>query len=276
LRPFCLVECGMDILLIIKTIIMGLVEGATEFLPISSTGHLIIAGDLLNFLAKDKRDVFEIFIQLGAILAVCWEYRARLTSTLLHLRNEASAQGFLLNLFIAFLPAALVGLAFHKQIKTYLFSPITVACALIVGGFAILLIEKYISQGSTEKVEAITAGQALKIGLAQTLALFPGVSRAGATILGGIASGLNRQTATEFSFFLAIPIMFAATGLELLQNRDLLTIADFPMFALGFVTAFLSALLVIRILIRYVANHDFTAFAWYRIVFGLAVLAYYW
>jgi undecaprenyl-diphosphatase len=266
----------MDILLTLKAIIMGLVEGATEFLPISSTGHLIIASDLLGFLSKDKRDVFEIFIQLGAIFAVCWEYRARLTNTLLHLRNEASAQGFLLNLFIAFLPAALVGLAFHKQIKTYLFSPITVAFALIVGGIAILFIEKYISQGNTEKVEAITTGQAFKIGLAQTLALFPGVSRAGATILGGIASGLNRQTATEFSFFLAIPIMFAASGFELLQNRDLLTTAEFPMFALGFITAFLSALLVIRILIRYVANHDFTAFAWYRIVFGLAVLAYYW
>jgi undecaprenyl-diphosphatase len=276
LRPFCLVECGMDILLILKTIIMGLVEGATEFLPISSTGHLIIAGDLLNFLNKDKRDVFEVFIQLGAILAVCWQYRKRLANTLLHFRNEANAESFLLNLSIAFIPAALVGLAFHKQIKMYLFSPITVAFALIIGGITILFIEKHINQGHTEKIEAITSSQAFKIGLAQTLALFPGVSRAGATILGGIALGLSRQTATEFSFFLAIPIMFAATSFDLLHSRDLLTINDSPMFALGFITAFLSALLVIRILIRYVANHNFAVFAWYRIVFGLAVLAYYW
>jgi undecaprenyl-diphosphatase len=266
----------MDILLVLKTIVMGLVEGTTEFLPVSSTGHLIIAGDLLSFLNKDKRGVFEIFIQLGAILAVCWQYRKRLANTLQHFRNEANAQSFLLNLSIAFIPAALVGLALHKQIKTYLFSPITVAFALIIGGISILLIEKYINPGHTEKIEAITSGQAFKIGLAQTLALFPGVSRAGATILGGIVLGLNRQTATEFSFFLAIPIMFAATGFDLLHSQDLLAIADIPLFTLGFITAFLSALLVIRILIRYVANHNFTMFAWYRIVFGLAVLAYYW
>lgn len=266
----------MDILLALKAIIMGLVEGATEFLPISSTGHLIIAGDLLDFLTKEKRDVFEIIIQLGAILAVCWEYRKRLCNTLLHLRNETSSQGFLLNLIIAFLPAALVGLAFHRQIKTYLFSPITVALALIVGGVAILLIEKYLKQGKTEKIEAITPSQAFKIGLAQTLALFPGVSRAGATILGGIATGLNRQTATEFSFFLAIPIIFAATFFDLIHSLDLLSMDDFSMFALGFVVAFLSALLVIRMLIRYVASHDFTAFAWYRIIFGICVLLYFW
>lgn len=271
----------MDILLVIKTIIMGLVEGATEFLPISSTGHLIIAGDLLNFLSKEKRDVFEIIIQLGAILAVCWEYRQRLINKVIHLRSQtnntrAASRGFFVNLAIAFFPAALVGLLFHKQIKLYLFSPFTVACALIIGGIAILLIEKYLEHGETEIVEEMTPLQALKIGFAQTLSLVPGVSRAGATILGGIAAGLNRHAATEFSFFLAIPIMFAASSFDLLKSYQFLSASDLPIFAIGFVTAFISALLVIRILIRFVANHDFTVFAWYRIVFGLAVLAYYW
>lgn len=264
----------MDLILLFKAFILGIVEGATEFLPISSTGHLIIAGDLLNFDNKGK--VFEIVIQLGAILAVCFEFRKRLTNTLTHMLNEPAAQGFVVNLIIAFMPAALLGLVFHDYIKAHLFSPITVAIALIVGGFAILLIEKFTQHSSTQQIEAITKNQALKIGLAQSLALIPGVSRAGATILGGMVFGLTRQTATEFSFFLAIPIMFAATGYDLLKSWDLLSIADFPMFAIGFMTAFLSALLVIKVLIKYVANHDFTAFAWYRIVFGLAVLAYYW
>jgi len=266
----------MDILLALKAVIMGLVEGATEFLPISSTGHLIIAGDLLGFLSKEKRDVFEIMIQLGAILAVCWEYRQRLIGKIVHLRDQAGARGFFINLAIAFFPAAFVGLLFHKQIKIYLFSPFTVACALIIGGVAILLIEKYMEHGKTETVEEMTPMQALKIGLAQTLSLVPGVSRAGATILGGIAAGLDRKAATEFSFFLAIPIMFAATGFELIKSREFLSVVDMPIFIIGFITAFISALLVIRMLIRYVANHDFTVFAWYRIVFGLAVLAYYW
>ena len=266
----------MDILLALKAVIMGLVEGATEFLPISSTGHLIIAGDLIDFMSKEKRDVFEIIIQLGAILAVCWEYRQRLLGKVAHLRDQSSARGFFINLGLAFFPAAFVGLLFHKQIKAYLFSPFTVACALIIGGVAILLIEKYLEHGETTNVEAMTPGQAFKIGLAQTLSLIPGVSRAGATILGGIAAGLNRHAATEFSFFLAIPIMFAASGFDLLKSYQFLDIHDVPVFIIGFVTAFISALLVIRILIRFVANHDFTVFAWYRIIFGLAVLAYYW
>jgi undecaprenyl-diphosphatase len=266
----------MDILLLIKSIIMGIVEGATEFLPISSTGHLIIAGDLLNFLSKEKRDVFEIIIQLGAILAVCFEFRKRLTNTVQNMRKDASAQGFILNLFIAFLPAAILGLLFHKAIKHYLFSPITVAWALIVGGFVILLIEKFAPKSNTNSIEAITPKQALQIGLAQSLALMPGVSRAGATILGGMVFGLNRQIATEFSFFLAIPIMFAATGYDLLKSWRLLDMADIGLFIAGFITAFLSALLVIKILIRFVATHDFTGFAWYRIIFGVCVLAYYW
>jgi undecaprenyl-diphosphatase len=266
----------MDTLLLIKSIIMGLVEGATEFLPISSTGHLIIAGDLLNFLSKEKRDVFEIIIQLGAILAVCFEFRKRLVNTVTTMTKDASAQGFILNLFIAFLPAAILGLLFHKAIKHYLFSPITVAWALIIGGFVILLIEKFAPKANTNSIEAITPKQALKIGLAQSLALMPGVSRAGATILGGMVFGLNRQIATEFSFFLAIPIMFAATGYDLLKSWKLLDINDAGIFLVGFVTAFLSALLVIKILIKFVASHDFTSFAWYRIIFGICVLGYYW
>ncbi len=264
----------MDLILLFKAFILGLVEGATEFLPISSTGHLIIVGDLLSF-NDDKGKIFEIVIQLGAILAVCFEFRNRLFNTLTHMRNDASAQGFVLNLIIAFLPAALLGLLFHDFIKTYLFSPITVAIALIVGGFAILYIEKYTSHSSTHQIETISASQALKIGLAQSLALVPGVSRAGATILGGMVFGLTRQTATEFSFFLAIPIMFAATGYDLLNSWNLLHAADLPMFVVGFITAFLSALLVIKVLIRFVANHDFVGFAWYRIIFGSIVLLYY-
>jgi undecaprenyl-diphosphatase len=266
----------MDTLLILKAIIMGIVEGATEFLPISSTGHLIIAGDLLNFLSKEKRDVFEIIIQLGAILAVCFEFRLRLKSTVQNMRKDAAAQGFVLNLFIAFLPAAILGLLFHKAIKHYLFSPISVAIALIIGGFVILLIEKFAPKSNTNTIESITPKQALQIGCAQALALMPGVSRAGATILGGMLFGLNRQIATEFSFFLAIPIMFAATGYDLLKSWKLLDFADLGIFIAGFVTAFLAALLVIKILIKFVASHDFTGFAWYRIIFGIGVLLYFW
>ncbi len=265
----------MDLILLFKAFILGLVEGATEFLPISSTGHLIIVGDLLNF-NDDKGKIFEIVIQLGAILAVCFEFRSHLINTVTQIKNDASAQGFVINLIIAFLPAALLGLAFHDFIKAHLFSPITVAIALIVGGFVILLIEKTAPQASTNKVETISKKQALQVGLAQALALVPGVSRAGATILGGMVFGLSRQTATEFSFFLAIPIMFAATGYDLLKSWRLLSMADFPIFAVGFVTAFLSALLVIKVLIRFVATHNFVGFAWYRIVFGAVVLLYFW
>ena len=265
----------MDILLIIKTLIMGLVEGATEFLPISSTGHLIIAGDLLNFLSKEKRDVFEIIIQLGAVLAVCVAFRQRLLHTALNVTTSQKSQGFVLNLFIAFLPLAILGLVFGHQIKAYLFSPITVAITLILGGFAILWIEKNVPKSSTTDVEAMTKKQALQVGFAQALALIPGMSRAGATILGGMMFGLNRQTATEFSFFLALPVMFAATGYDLIKNRDLLDSADAAIFALGFVAAFVSALLVIKVFLRFVANHDFKAFAYYRIVFGSVVLLYF-
>lgn len=264
----------MDILLLFKAFILGIVEGATEFLPVSSTGHLIIVGDLLAF--NDVRGkVFEIVIQLGAILAVCWEYRARFAHVLGNVAEPAS-QRLIVNLALAFLPAALLGFAFHQQIKAYLFNPLTVALALIVGGFAILVIEKYARRPDTATVDDMDWKHALKVGCAQCLALIPGVSRAGATILGGVVFGLSRRAATEFSFFLAVPIMFAATGYDLLKSWSDLRAEDFAVFAVGFVTAFVSALLVVRGLLRYVSHHDFRAFAWYRIVFGLLVLGYYW
>ena len=265
----------MDLILLLKALLLGIVEGATEFLPVSSTGHLIIVGDLLNF-NDDRGKVFEIVIQLGAILAVCWEYRARIGHTVVSMTREAASQRLAINLMIAFMPAAVLGLAFHHAIKQYLFSPITVAFALIVGGFAILVVEKYAPQPDTPTVDDMDWKHALKVGFAQALALFPGVSRAGATILGGVIFGLSRKAATEFSFFLAIPVMFAATFLDVYKSRELLHAADIDVFAIGFVTAFFSALLIVRGLLRYVAHHDFRAFAWYRIIFGTLVLGYFW
>ncbi len=264
----------MDALLLFKAFLLGIVEGATEFLPVSSTGHLIITGDLLDF--NDARGkVFEIVIQLGAILAVCWEYRSRIGHTLTRMASESESRRLAINLMVAFMPAAVLGLAFHHQIKQYLFSPATVALALIIGGIAILVIEHHAPQPDTQTVDEMDWKHAIKVGFAQSLALIPGVSRAGATILGGIVFGLSRRTATEFSFFLAIPIMFAATFFDVYKGREMLNMVDLPVFAVGFVTAFISALLVVRGLLRYVAHHDFRAFAWYRIVFGALVLAYY-
>lgn len=254
---------------------MGLVEGATEFIPVSSTGHLIIAGEWLDFLDKEKRDVFEIMIQLGAILAVCVEFRQRLLQTVQRIQTDPNAQHLVRNLMVAFLPAAILGLAFHHQIKAFLFSSFTVGIALIVGGVLILIIEKYVPQGKVASIDNISLKQSLQIGFAQSLALIPGVSRSGATILGGMCFGLNRQTATEFSFFLALPIMFAATGYDLLKARDLLSLDDALIFLAGFVTAFLSALVVIRALIKFVGQHSFAVFAWYRIIFGTLILVFF-
>ena len=264
----------MDLILLLKAFVLGLVEGITEFLPISSTGHLIIAGDLLNF-NNDKGKIFEIVIQLGAILAVCWEYRAKI-GQVLATTNQKSSQRLIVNLGLAFLPAALIGLALHHQINEYLFKPLTVACALILGGIAILIIERIAPQPTIANTDEMDWKHALKIGFAQTVALIPGVSRSGATILGGVLFGVSRSAATEFSFFLAIPIMFAATAFELLSNLNLLSWQDADLFAVGFITAFISALLVIKLFIHYVAKHNFNGFAWYRIIFGLIVLAYYW
>jgi undecaprenyl-diphosphatase len=263
----------MDILILLKAFILGIVEGATEFLPVSSTGHLIIVGDLLQF-DSERDNVFKILIQLGAILAICWEYRARLGHVVTNVREPASVRLFI-NIALAFLPAAILGFLFHDFIKDYLFSPLTVAGALIVGGFAILLIEKFKPAPDTPTIDDVDWKHALKIGLAQSLALFPGFSRAAATILGGVMFGLSRKAAAEFSFFLAIPVMFAATAYDLYKNWYLLHANDLPVFAVGFVTAFVSALIMVRGLLKFISNHDFRFFAWYRIVFGVIVLAYF-
>ena len=265
----------MDLILLLKAFVLGIVEGATEFLPISSTGHLIIVGDLINFLDKEKRDVFEIVIQLGSILSVVWLYHARLSKVITTIKNDRQSQRFVLQLFIAFLPLAILGLLFHHQIKEVLFKPVPVAIALIVGGLIILFIEKLSPKTNISNIESMTALDAFKIGCAQALALIPGVSRSGATILGGMSFGLSRQVATEFSFFLAIPVMFAASGYDLLKNRHLLNMDDAGLFAVGFIAAFVSALFAIKSLIRYVAAHNFKAFAWYRIVLGGVVLIYF-
>jgi undecaprenyl-diphosphatase len=265
----------MDLVLILKALLLGLVEGATEFLPVSSTGHLIIVSDLLDFMSVEKREIFEIVIQLGSILAVVWLYHARLFKVIRTVKSDINAQRFVLQVLIAFLPLALIGLVFHKQIKNLLFHPVPVAMALIVGGLLILLIEKLALKARTNSIEEMSSWQAVKIGFAQSLALIPGVSRSGATILGGMSFGLSRQVATEFSFFLAIPVMFAATGYDLLKHRDLLSVEDAGLFLIGFIAAFFSALVAIKTLIRYVAGHDFKIFAWYRIALGILVLIYF-
>jgi undecaprenyl-diphosphatase len=257
--------------------ILGVVEGLTEFLPVSSTGHLIIVSDLLG-LNDEKGKVFDIVIQLGAILAVCWEYRARFARAFSGLASDPVQQRFAVNLFVAFLPAAIVGLAFQKQIKAFLFNPVSVAMALIVGAIVIFIVERWYARHGAPRVTAVddmTWKDALKVGLAQCFSLIPGTSRSGATIMGGMMFGLSRQVATEFSFFLAVPIMFAATGYQLVKYRDLLTRDDIGAFAMGFVVSFVFALLAVKALIRYVARHDFKAFAWYRIALGVAVLLYF-
>lgn len=264
----------VDTLLLLKAILLGILEGMTEFLPVSSTGHLIIAGDLLGF-TGDSAKTFEIFIQLGSILGVVWLYRHKVTGIARTLDQPAS-QRFVLNLFIAFLPAAVVGLLFHGAIKVYLFNPVSVAGALIVGGVLILLIERRARSPRIHSVDDIRPLDALKVGIAQCCALYPGVSRSGATIMGGLISGLSRTAATEFSFFLAIPTMFAATLYDLYKSRALLVADDIPIFAAGFIAAFLTALVVVKLFLAYVARHDFSAFAYYRIGFGLVVLAYFW
>ena len=263
----------MDILLLLKAAILGIVEGLTEFLPISSTGHLILAGDLINFWTKEKRDVFEVVIQLGAILAVCYEYRERLLAALGGLTTQPNAQRFTFNVLLAFLPAAVIGFFAIKAIKAYLFNPLVVASAFIIGGLIILWVERRPHTVRVRSMEEMDWRDALKVGFAQCLAMIPGTSRSGATIIGGLYFGLERKVATEFSFFLAIPTMFAATVYDAFKYRHEFMAGDFPVFAVGFVVSFIIALFVIRALIRYISQHDFTAFAWYRIVFGIIVLA---
>ncbi|MDR2187623.1 MAG: undecaprenyl-diphosphate phosphatase [Azonexus sp.] len=261
----------MDLILLLKALILGIVEGLTEFLPISSTGHLILAGDLLNF-NDDRGKLFEIVIQSGAILAVVWEYRARIVRVLAGLGRERQANRFALNLVIAFLPLAVLGLLFKKAIEAHLFKPVPVALAFIVGALVILWAEKREHNIRVASVDDMTPLDALKLGLAQAAALIPGTSRSGATIIGGLLFGLSRQAATEFSFFLAIPTLFAATAYSLYKERALLSVDDLGIWLVGFVAAFVSAFLCVRWLLRYISSHDFTIFAWYRIVFGVVVL----
>lgn len=262
----------MDSLLLLKALILGVVEGLTEFLPISSTGHLILAGDLLNF-NDDRGKLFEIVIQSGAILAVVWEYRRRIVDVLSGLGRNRLANRLVLNLAIAFLPLAVLGLLFKKTIEAHLFKPVPVALAFIVGAFVIIWAERREHRIRVQTVDDMTPLDALKLGLAQACALIPGTSRSGATIIGGLLFGMSRKAATEFSFFLAIPTLFAATAYNLYKERALLNADDLGMWAVGFVAAFVSAFLCVRWLLRYISSHDFTMFAWYRIVFGIVVLA---
>lgn len=263
----------MDLILLLKTIVLGIVEGLTEFLPISSTGHLILVGDLLNF-NDDKGKLFEIVIQMGAILAVCWEYRTKISAVIVGLPRQRSAQKFALNIAVAFLPLASLGFLFGKHLKAVLFKPIPVALAFIVGAFVIIWAEKREHKIRIHEVEDITLLDALKLGIAQAFALIPGTSRSGATIIGGLLFGLSRKAATEFSFFLAIPTLIVASLYDLYKHRDLLDLAaDTPYFGAGLAAAFISALWAIKALLRYISHHDFIVFAWYRIVFGLIVIA---
>ena len=273
----------MDAILLVKAAIMGVVEGLTEFLPISSTGHLILAASLLNF-TGEKIKVFEIAIQTGAMFAVIWEYRERLKRTVSGITHDPVAQRFARNVLVAFIPAVVLGLTLGKFVKEKLFHPVPVATAFIVGGLIILWVEarhrrkfgamdlQGTRRARVETVDDMSALDALKVGLVQCLALIPGTSRSGATIIGAMLFGFSRKCATEFSFYLGIPTLMGAGAYSVLKNRELLSMADLPLFGVGLVFAFFSALLCIRWLIRYVSTHDFTVFAWYRIVFGGVVL----
>lgn len=278
----------MDIVLLLKAAVMGVVEGLTEFLPISSTGHLILAGALLG-MDDDKAKVFDIAIQTGAILAVIIVYWQKISSTVLALPTQHEARRFAINVLIAFLPAVILGLLFGKFIKAHLFTPVVVASTFILGGFIILWAEGWGRRHTEDaqnahpndnarivNVESMSPLDALKVGLVQCLAMIPGTSRSGATIIGGMSLGLSRKAATDFSFYLAIPTLIGAGAYSLYKERELLSLADAPVFAVGLVFSFLSAWICVRWLLRYIATHSFIPFAWYRIVFGIVVLATAW
>ena len=266
----------MDVVLLVKAAIMGVVEGLTEFLPISSTGHLILAGNLLD-MNDEKGKVFEIAIQTGAILAVIIVYWQKIRDTLVALPTQKQAQRFSLNVLIAFLPAVVLGLLFGKAIKANLFTPAVVASTFILGGFVILWAEKRPPAAvKINEVDEMTPWDALQVGLVQCLAMIPGTSRSGATIIGGMLLGLSRKAATDFSFYLAIPTLIGAGAYSLFKERALLSAADLPMFLVGLVFSFLSAWICVRWLLRYISSHSFVPFAWYRIAFGIVVLATAW
>ena len=265
----------MDIVLLIKAAIMGVVEGLTEFLPISSTGHLILTGALLGF-DDEKAKVFDIAIQTGAIFAVILVYWQKIRDTVVALPSQRQAQQFSLNVLIAFIPAVVLGLLFGKAIKAHLFTPAVVATTFIVGGFIILWAERRQVAGGTavriHNVDDMTPMDALKVGLVQCLAMVPGTSRSGATIIGGMLLGLSRKAATDYSFFLAMPTLIGAGVYSLYKERALLSMGDAPLFAVGLLFSFLSAWVCVRWLLRYISSHSFVPFAWYRIVFGVVVL----
>jgi undecaprenyl-diphosphatase len=262
----------LDLILLFKAAIMGIVEGLTEFLPVSSTGHLILTGSLLGF-ADDKSKVFDIAIQTGAIFAVMIVYWQRLRETMAGLGDDARAQRFAINVAIAFVPAVVLGLLFGKAIKAHLFTPVVVASTFIIGGFIILWAERRTRAiVEVETVDDMSRLDALKVGLVQCLAMIPGTSRSGATIIGGMLLGLSRKAATDFSFFLAIPTLIGAGLYSLYKERALLSMADIPLFGVGLLFSFIAAWLCVRWLLRYISTHTFIAFAWYRIAFGIVVL----
>ncbi len=263
---------SMDFWTAIQALILGVVEGLTEFLPISSTGHQIIVADLLDF-SGDRFNAFNIIIQLGAILAVVWEFRGKIFQVVTGLPTQPKARRFTANLLIAFLPAVVLGVIFADAIHHYLFNPITVAAALVVGGVIMLWAERRQHEVHAETVDDITWKDALKVGFAQCLAMIPGTSRSGATIIGGLLFGLSRKTATEFSFFLAMPTMVGAAVYSGYKYRDLFQPADLPVFAIGFVTSFIFAMIAVKGLLKFIASHSYAVFAWYRIAFGLLILA---
>ncbi|EJM19953.1 undecaprenyl-diphosphatase UppP [Pseudomonas sp. GM18] len=262
----------MDFWTTTQVSILGLVEGLTEFLPISSTGHQIIAADLLDF-GGERAMAFNIIIQLGAILAVVWEFRRKILEITTGLPTQRNAQRFTLNLLIGFLPAVVLGVMFADKIHQYLFNPITVAVALVIGGIIMLWAEQREHVVVIDHVDEMRWTDALKVGCAQCLAMIPGTSRSGSTIIGGLLFGLSRKTATEFSFFLAMPTMVGAAVYSGYKYRDLFQAADLPVFALGFVAAFVFAMIAVRGLLKFIANHSYAVFAWYRITFGLLILA---
>ncbi len=262
----------MDLLLALKAVILGVVEGLTEFLPISSTGHQIVVADLIGF-GGERAMAFNIIIQLGAILAVVWEFRCKIFDVVLNVPRQRQAQRFTANLLIAFLPAVVFGVAFANLIHEYLFNPITVAAALVVGGVVMLWAEQRTHQITVPAVDDMTWKEALKIGLAQCLALIPGTSRSASTIIGALLFGLSRRAATEFSFFLAMPTMVGAAVYSGYKYRELFQPSDLPVFAIGFVVSFIFAMIAVRALLRFIANHSYAVFAWYRIGFGLLILA---
>ena len=266
----------MDIVLLVKAAVMGVVEGLTEFLPISSTGHLILAGALLGF-DDEKAKVFDIAIQTGAILAVIIVYWKKIRDTVAALPTSRQAQRFTVNVLIAFIPAVILGLLFGKAIKAHLFTPVVVASTFILGGFIILWAEKRPqSEARIQNIDSMTPLDALKVGLVQCLAMIPGTSRSGATIIGGMLLGLSRRAATDFSFFLAIPTLIGAGVYSLYKERALLSTADLPLFGVGLLFSFVNAWICVRWLLGYISTHNFVPFAWYRIAFGLVVLGTAW